>query len=129
VKFFSTSLFASSSNLAVSFSLSQISYSSAIFFTFIILSFFGFFFSFFFCFFSCFFPSFSFLSSFFFSYPNFLYFGLYCFSHSSEYLVIFTSPILQSISELWQVSYNILKITFYFCSPITSISILSLYSQ
>ena len=97
-----TSLFTSSSNFAASSPSSQTFYSFTTFFTSIILSFFCFFFSFFFySFSSCFFPFFSFFSSLFcFSYPDFPYFGLHYFPHSSGHLIIFTSPILQSISEL-----------------------------
>ena len=36
-----------------------------------------------------------------FYYPSFLCFSLHYFLHSSKYLIIFTSPILQLISELW----------------------------
>ena len=119
-----TNFLASSSDFAVFSSSSQISHSSATFFTSIIL--------FFFCF------SFSFLLSFVLSliflllllfllfHPDFLCFGLHCFPYSSRHLIIFTSSILQSISGLWWASYGILKITLYFCSPITSISVLSL---
>ena len=69
---------------------------------FLIFWFLFFIFSSFFCFFSShFFFSFSFFSSSFcFCYPNFLCFGLYCFPHFSEYLVIFISSIIQSISGL-----------------------------
>ena len=115
--------FAFFSNFTVSSSSSQIFHSSAIFFTSIVLSFLGF----------SFLPPFSILSSlvsffFCFCYPSFSCFGLYCFLHSSDYLIIFTSSILQSISELWQASYNIPKIILYFYPLITSISILSLCS-
>ena len=54
-------------------------------------------------------------SSFYFYYPNFLYFSLYCLPHFLGYLVIFTSPIVQSISELWQTSYGII-LTSAICS-------------
>ena len=84
-------------NLAASSFLSQIFYSSAIFFTSIIFLFL--FFSFFFCFFSFFFSFASF--SFCFCYSNFSCFDLYCFLHFSGYFVIFTSPVLQSISVLF----------------------------
>ena len=67
--------------------------------------------------------------SFFFYFCNFSspYFDLHCFPHFYGYLIIFTSPILQSISGLWCASHGISKITFHFCPPITSISILSQY--
>ena len=87
------------------------------------LFYFFFFFSFFFCF-SSFFSLFSF--SFCFYYPDFPCFDLYCFLHSFEHLIIFTSPVLQSISRLWWTSHGIPKITLYFCPPITLISIFSL---
>ena len=93
-------------------SSSQISHFSVIFFTSIVLSFFGFFFSFIFCsFFSCFFSFSSFLSSSFcFYHSNFYCFGLHSFLHFSGYLITFTSPVLQSISGLWQASHNISKL-------------------
>ena len=73
------------------------------------------------------FPTSSSVSSFFcFSHPDFSCTGLYCFPHSFGHLIILTSPVLQSISELWRASHGIPKITFYFCPPITSISVLSL---
>ena len=68
-------------------------------------------------FFLLFFPSFSFC----FCYPDFLCFSLYYLPHYSGYLVIFTSPVLQSISGLLQASHGISKITLYFCLPIISI--------
>ena len=86
----------------------------------IVLFFLGFFFFFlsfsFFCFFSSLlFISFSFFfSSFYFYHSDFSCFGLYYLLHSSEHLVIFTSPVFQSISELQQASHNIPKITLYF---------------
>ena len=67
-----------------------------------------------------------FSSSFYFYHPIFFCFGFYCFLYSFGHLVIFTSPIFQSISELWHISHSILKITFHFYSFITLISILSL---
>ena len=49
--------------------------------------------------FCCCFSSSSFFSFFFcFCHPDFPCFGLHCFPHFSEHLVIFTSPVLQSIS-------------------------------
>ena len=136
--FSETNFFASTSDFATSFSLFQISYSSATLFIFIIfLS--GFItinvhllvllipdlFS---AFSSCFFPASSFASSSFcFYHPAFLCFGLHCLLHSSGHLVIFTFLVFQLISGLWWASYGIPKITLHFCSPITSISILSLY--
>ena len=64
-----------------------------------------------------------FSSSFWFCYPGFFCFGLYCFPQFSGHLVIFTSPILQSISELWQAGHSIFKIILYFYLSITSISV------
>ena len=125
---FDTSCFTSSSNFAISF-LSYIFYSSATFFISIIFSFFGFFLflSFLFLFFLL-LPLFLPFSSFFcFSHPNFPYFGLHCFSHSSRHLVIFTSLVLQSISGLWWVNYDISKIILHFYPLIISISVFSLY--
>ena len=113
--FSETNFFASASDFAASSSSFQIFYSSTIFFTSII---------FFSAFFSLFFPA----SSFCFCHPSFPCFGLYYFLHSSRHLVIFTSSIFQLISELWRASHSIPKITFHFCPPITSISVLSLYS-
>ena len=86
------------SDFAASTFLSQISHSSVTLFTFIILSFFCFFFfsSFFCSFSSCFFSFF-----FYFCYFGFPCFGIHCFSHSFRHLIIFISPILQSISGLW----------------------------
>ena len=97
-----TSYFASFFDFAASSFSSQISHSSTIFFTSIILSFLDFSFSFSFCsFFSCFFFSSSFFSlSFCFSQPDFPCFDLYCFSQSSRHLVIFTSLVLQLILGL-----------------------------
>jgi len=65
-------------------------------------------------------------SSFYFCYPDFPCFGLYCFPYLFEHLVIFTYPVFQLISGLWYVNHGIPKITFYFCLPITLISILFL---
>ena len=122
--FFGTSFFAPSSDLAASSSLSQIFHFSATLFT------------------STIFLSFSFLfsrsshfcpasplvsSSFYFSQPNFPWTSLHCLPHFSEHLIIFTSSVLQSISGLWCASHGIPKITVYFCLPIISISVLSLY--
>ena len=122
--FSGTHFFASSSNLAVSSSLFQISHSSATLFTSIVFSFFGFFF-FPLSFSSHFLPAFSFASSsFYFCHPDFSCFGLHCFPHSSGHLIIFTSSVFQSISRLWQANYGIPKITFHFYPPITSISVL-----
>ena len=56
----------------------------------------AFFYSFFYSLSSCFFSS-----SFCFCYSSFPYFSLHCFPHFSRHLIIFTSPILQSISGLW----------------------------
>ena len=76
--------------------------------------------SFFYFFSSYFFPSSFFFSSFFiyFCHSNFSCFSLYCLPYFSRHLVIFTTPILQSISELWHASYNIPKIILHFCLPI-----------
>ena len=99
-----TNFFASSSDFATSSSLFQISHSAIIFCT---SSFFGCFFFFFSFFFfpslsSLFFSSSSFFSSFFyFCYPDFPCFGLHCFPYSSRHLIIFISPVFQSISGLW----------------------------
>ena len=64
---------------------------------------------------------------FYFCHPGFFFFIFHYFLHSLEYVIIFTSLIFQSISELWHANYSIPKITLYFSSPITSISVLSLY--
>ena len=127
-----TSFLASASDFTVSSSSSQISHSFTSLSTSIVVSFLGFFlfsFSFFYPFSSHLFL-FSSLSSFFFCFcqPDFLCFDLHCFPYSSEHLVIFTSPVLQSISRLWYASHSILKLTFYFCPSITSISVLFLCS-
>ena len=119
-----TKFFASASNFAASFSLSQISHSSATFLTSTVFPFFCFLFSFS----SHFFPASSFASSSFcFFQPDFPCTSLYCLPHSSGHLIIFTFPVLQSISGLWHASHSIPKITVHFCPPIISISILSLY--
>jgi len=59
-------------------------------------------------------------------YSSFSYFSLYCFLHSSGCLIIFTFSIFQSILGLWQASYKISRITFYFCPTIILIYILFL---
>ena len=83
-----TNFLAVSSDLAISFSSSYISHSSAIFFTSIILSFFGFFF-FFFSFSSHFFIFFSLFSFFFyFCYPDFLCFSIYYLPYFFRHLVV-----------------------------------------
>ena len=77
----------------------------ATFFISIIHSFFGFFFliSFILCSFSlCFY-----LSSFCFYHHCFPYFRFHYFLQSSGHLIIFTSPILQSILESWQASHSV----------------------
>ena len=120
-----TSFLVSSSNFAASSFFFHIYHSSAILFMSIIFSFFCFvcFFSFFFFFSSHFLPAFSFaFSSFCFCYPNFL-----CFLYSFRHLIILTSSVFQLISGLWHTSHGIPKITLHFCSPIISISVLSLY--
>ena len=120
-----TNFLASISNFAAFSFLSQISQFLASFFTFIILSFLDFFFSSFlfsFLFLFSFFSSFSFC----FYQSNLLYLGLYCFPHSSRYLVIFTFSVLQSISGLWWANHSIPKIMFHFCPSIMFISIFSL---
>ena len=66
-----------------------------------------FFFSFFFCFY----------------YPNFPCFGFHYFPHSFEHLFIFTSSVLQLISELWQASHSIPKIIFHFYLLISILSL------
>ena len=82
-------IFASFLNFTTTSSSSQIFHSSTIFFTSIVSSFFDLFF--FFCPFSFYFLTSSFFSFFFcFYYSDFSCFGLYCFSYSSEHLVIFT---------------------------------------
>jgi len=70
-------------------------------------------------FFSCFFSSF-----FCFYYFAFLCLNLYCLLYSSGHLIIFTSSVFQSISELWQANHSISKIILYFCLLITLISVL-----
>ena len=67
--------------------------------------------------------SFLFSSSFCFYHPDFPYFSLYCLPHFTEHLVIFTSSVLQLISELWYASHIISKITLHFCLPIIFFSI------
>ena len=100
---FGTNLLASSSDFAASSSLFQISHSLATFVIFIVFSLFCFFFFFFF---SSSFSSHFLLSSFFFSFSFcFCYLdlpclGLHCLPHSSEYIIILTSPIFQLISRL-----------------------------
>ena len=122
--FSGTNFLASTSDFAISSSSSQISYSSATFFTSIVFSFFCFFF---FLFSFCFLPASYFASSFFcFSQPNLPCFGLHYFPYSSGHLIIFTSSVLQSISGLWCASHGIPRITVHFCPLIISISILSL---
>ena len=97
-----TNFLASASDFAAFSSSSQISHSSAILFSSIVLSLFSFFFFCFSAFSSLFFPASSFASSSFcFCHHSFPCFGLHCFPHSSEHLVILTSPVLQSISGLW----------------------------
>ena len=59
-------------------------------------------------------PFLVFSSSFYFYHPNISCFSLHCFLHSSRYLVIFTSSVLQSISGLWKASHSIPKITLHF---------------
>ena len=112
--FSGTNFFTSSSDFTTSSFLFYISHHSATFFTFIILSLFGLFFFFF---------SFLFFSSFCFYHPDFPYFSLYCLPHFTEHLVIFTSSVLQLISELWYASHIISKITLHFCLPIIFFSI------
>ena len=90
----STNFLASSSDFTTSSSSYWISHFSTIFFTFIVL----FFFPFYFC------------------YSCFPLFDLYYLPHFSGYLIIFTFPILQLISELWWASHSIPKITLHFFS-------------
>ena len=126
--FSGTSFFASTSDLAASSSLSQISYSFTTFFTSIVLSCFCFFFLFSF-FSSCFLPTSSLASSSFcFCHHSFPCFGLHYFPYSSGHLIILTPPVLQLISGLWQASHDISKITIYFCPSMMLIFILSLCS-
>ena len=74
----------------------------------------------------------SFLNSFFYSfsfcfcYSGFVCFVFHYFPHSSGHLVIFTSPVFQSISRSWHANHGISNITLYFCPPIMSIFVLSL---
>ena len=125
--FSETSFFASTSDFTTSSSLFQISHSSTTLFTSIVF----FFICLFFCFSafsSCFFSAFSLVSSSFcFCYPSFLCFGLHCFPHFSGHLVILTSPILQSISGLWQASYNIPIICLIGLSLLSNPSIFLIY--
>ena len=123
--FSGTSFLASVSDFATSSSSSHISYSSTTFFPSITFSFFCFFC---FSFSSCFFSASSFASFYFcFCHSSFSCFGLHCLLYSSGHLIIFTSPVFQSISGLWRASHSIPKITIHFCPLIMSISVLFLY--